>query len=264
MTNLELKQYIDEIKAEFLKKNEYVLKFAKIRKVKSPSKSYAAAGFDFYIPEDLTIKDFTKNVGIYVNDNLTNKRECYSPLFLLKNSDDGRELWVKFYQDYGTKEIKYFNCNSGKTIIPEWNKWIENEHTYVKSIDLMTNEKILIPSGIHVNLPKNIFLKVDNKSGVCTKRGLVAGACITEGTLIETNKGKFSVETLTKEFCEQNEILIKTKLSDGTFGFKKCDGFKCTGEVETINVKFDDNTEVNGALDHIICYNNGWTTLEAI
>lgn len=269
MTNLELKKYIDDIKEEFLskvdnKEVEYKLNFAKVREVKSPCKSYDAAGWDFYVPENLTIKDFTKNVGIYVNDNLVNKTDVMSPTFLLKNADDKRELWIKFYQDRKTKEIKYFNCNSGLTIIPEWNAWIEHEHTYVKSIDLNTNEKILIPSGIHVNLPKNIFLKVDNKSGIASKRGLICGACIAEGSLIETNKGKFSVETLTKEFCDQNEILIKTKLADGSFGYKKCDGFRCTGEVETVNVKFDDGTEVTGATDHIICNNNGWHSLESI
>ena len=185
MTNLELKKYIDNVREEFLskvnnKEVEYKLNFAKVRDVKSPCKSYDAAGWDFYVPENLNIKDFTKNVGIYVNDNLVNKTEVMSPTFLLKNDDDKRELWIKFYQDKETKEIKYFNCNSRLTIIPEWNAWIEHEHTYVKSIDLDTNEKILIPSGIHVNLPKNIFLKVDNKSGIASKRGLICGANIID------------------------------------------------------------------------------------
>jgi dUTP pyrophosphatase len=156
------------------------LNFTKVREVKSPCKSYDAAGWDFYVPENLNIKDFTKNVGIYVNDNLVNKTDVMSPTFLLQNADDKRELWIKFYQDRETKEIKYFNCNSGMTIISEWNAWIEHEHTYVKSIDLDTNEKILIPSGIHVNLPKNIFLKVDNKSGIASKRGLICGANIID------------------------------------------------------------------------------------
>jgi dUTP pyrophosphatase len=186
MTNLELKKYIDDVKEELFsrvdnKELEYKLNFAKVREVKSPCKSYDAAGWDFYVPENLNIKDFTKNVGIYVNDNLVNKTDVMSPTFLLQNADDKRELWIKFYQDRETKEIKYFNCNSGMTIISEWNAWIEHEHTYVKSIDLDTNEKILIPSGIHVNLPKNIFLKVDNKSGVASKRGLICGANIIDG-----------------------------------------------------------------------------------
>lgn len=267
MTNLELKKYIDDeiARIEGTKFGvEYKLNFYKAREVKSPCKSYEAAGWDFYVPENLNITDFTKNVGIYVNDNLVNKREQYVPAFLLKNKNDNRELWIKFYLDVETKEIKYYNCKSGLTIIPEWNSWIEDPNTVVKSIILNMNEKILIPSGIHVNLPENIFLKVDNKSGVCSKRSLITGACIAEGSLIETNKGKFSVETLTKEFCDQNKILIKTKLADGSFGYKKCDGFRCTGEVETVNVKFDDGTEVTGATDHIICNNNGWHSLESI
>ncbi len=189
MTNVELKKYIDDKLAELSGHSckcgsecscdektdlstEYKLNFAKVRAVKSPCKSYEAAGWDFYVPENLNIKDFTKNIGIYVNDNLVKKTDVKSPSFLLKNLDDGRELWIKFYQDNATKEIKYFNCNSGMTIISEWNAWIENPRTIVKSIDLDTNEKILIPSGIHVNLPKNVFLKVENKSGVASKRGL--------------------------------------------------------------------------------------------
>ena len=183
MTNLELKKYIDDEIARIAGTKfgvEYKLNFYKAREVKSPCKSYEAAGWDFYVPENLNIKAFTKNVGIYVNDNLVNKREQYSPAFLLKNKKDNRELWIKFYLDVDTKEIKYYNCNSGLTIIPEWNSWIEDPDTVVKSIDLTMNEKILIPSGIHVNLPENVFLKVDNKSGVCSKRALIAGACIID------------------------------------------------------------------------------------
>jgi dUTP pyrophosphatase len=151
-----------------------------VRDVKSPCKSYEAAGWDFYVPENLNIKDFTKNIGIYVNENLVNKNNIMSPIFLVKNRDDNRELWIRFYKDNATNEIKYYNCNSGLTIIPEWNAWIENPRTIVKSIDLSTAEKILIPSGIHVNLPKNVFLKVDNKSGVCSKRALICGANIID------------------------------------------------------------------------------------
>lgn len=242
----------------------YVLEFAKVREVKSPEKAWNAAGWDFYVPTNLRITDFTKNIGIYYNEYLVRKSDVTSPTFLLKNKNDNKELWIKFFLDRETNKIRYINCNSGKVIIEEWNSWIENENTFVKSIDLEFGEKVLIPSGIHVKLPENVFLKAENKSGIASKRGLIFGACIAEGSLIETNKGKFRVEILTKEFCEQNNILIKTKLPDGTFGYKKCDGFRCTGEVETINVKFDNGTEVTGSTDHVISYNNKWVSLATI
>lgn len=171
MTKDEIKEYIDNLFASKGLNQEFILEFAKVRDVKSPQKSYDAAGWDFYVPENLNITDFTKNIGIYVNENLVKKQDVKSPKFLLKNKSDNRELWIQFYKDQ-EGNIKYINCNSGLTIIEEWNHWIENKDTVVISIDLEFGEKILIPSGIHVNLPKNVFLKVDNKSGVASKRGL--------------------------------------------------------------------------------------------
>jgi len=179
MTKEEIKTYINEQLANAGLNQEFVLEFAKVRDVKAPQKSYEAAGWDFYVPENLNITDFTKNVGIYVNDNLVKKQDVKSPSFLIRNKNDNRELWIKFYKDEdGT--IKYLNCNSGLTIIPEWNKWIEDKDTVVVSIDLNFGEKILIPSGIHVNLPKNVYLKVENKSGIASKRGLIFGADVID------------------------------------------------------------------------------------
>ena len=172
MTKEEIKAYIDELFASQGLNKEFKLEVAKGRNVKTPQKSYDAAGWDFYVPENLNITDFTKNVGIYVNENLVKKQDIRSPKFLLKNKNDQRELWIQFYKD-SNGSIKYINCNSGLTIIEEWNHWIENKDTVVASIDLEFGEKILIPSGIHVNLPKNVYLKVENKSGIASKRGLI-------------------------------------------------------------------------------------------
>lgn len=154
----------------------YILEFAKIREVKSPEKAWNAAGWDFYVPTDLCITEFTKNWKIYVNDTLVNKSNIVSPAFQIQNKNDFKELWVRFYFDKTLSKIRYINCNSGKTIIEEWNRWIEDPNTVVRSIDLETNEKILIPSGIHVKLPENVFLKAENKSGIASKRGLIFGA----------------------------------------------------------------------------------------
>lgn len=70
-------------------------------------------------------------------------------------------------------------------------------HT-VKTIILEPHERILIPSGIYVKLPKKHALIANNKSGVATKTGLVVGACVVDEkfqgeilmSLINTSKKK--------------------------------------------------------------------------
>ena len=51
-----------------MKEQEFKLKVVKVKEVNLPTKSYAAAGFDFYIPTNLHITDFTKNAEIYANN----------------------------------------------------------------------------------------------------------------------------------------------------------------------------------------------------
>lgn len=46
----------------------------------------------------------------------------------------------------------------------------------LKGLLIQPGEDILIPSGIHVNIPKGYELTVMNKSGVCTKLKLIVGA----------------------------------------------------------------------------------------
>ena len=109
-----------------MKTTEYKLELTKVREVKTPAKAWDAAGWDFFVPTDLNITDFTKNIGIYFNDNLILKREVYSPAFLIKNTEDNRELWIKFYKDV-KGNTKYYNCNSNLEISPNFNSWIENK-----------------------------------------------------------------------------------------------------------------------------------------
>lgn len=49
-----------------------------------------------------------------------------------------------------------------------------------KAIHLPPGDSILIPSGIHVNIPKGYALIAMNKSGVATRKGLVVGACVID------------------------------------------------------------------------------------
>ena len=246
MTKEEIQTYINEQIASIGLNQEYKLEFAKIRQVKSPQKSYDAAGWDFYVPENLNITDFTKNFGIYSNENLVRKQDAQSPAFLIKNKNDNRELWIKFKKD-DKGNIVYINCNSGLQIIPEWNKWIEDKNTVVMSIDLAFGEKILIPSGIHVNLPKNVYLKVENKSGVASKRGLIFGADVIDqdyqgemhinlinvcNNISIINAGDKIVQMLalfqpimreTKEYSSIDELYKNKKSERGSDGFGSTD-----------------------------------------
>lgn len=47
-------------------------------------------------------------------------------------------------------------------------------------ITIGQNQSALIPSGIHVNIPKGWALIAFNKSGVATKKGLIVGACVVD------------------------------------------------------------------------------------
>ena len=48
-----------------------------------------------------------------------------------------------------------------------------NGHGYLVDIILHPNESILIPSGIHITLPKGYCLKFDNKSGIASKKQII-------------------------------------------------------------------------------------------
>lgn len=50
----------------------------------------------------------------------------------------------------------------------------------VKEIVLNPGDSVLIPSGIHVKIPKGYALVYMNKSGVATKKNLQVGACVVD------------------------------------------------------------------------------------
>ena len=50
----------------------------------------------------------------------------------------------------------------------------------VCGIKLKSNKRVLIPSGIHVKLPKNTALIAFNKSGIAHKSGLIVGSCVVD------------------------------------------------------------------------------------
>jgi dUTP pyrophosphatase len=55
-----------------------------------------------------------------------------------------------------------------------------NIHEYPGHIFIPPKNSILIPSGIHVNIPKDSALIAFNKSGVAVKKGLDVGASVVD------------------------------------------------------------------------------------
>lgn len=217
------------------------------------------AGWDFFVPNDLTLGDFFNNSAAFINEFVEAYTEDLPVRFLVNHNGEIRRYG--FYAINNTSiGIKYYKYDGNVFKVDEISELLTMK---VEEIVILPGGKILIPSGIHVNLPKNVFLNAENKSGIASKRGLLRGACVTGDTLIETNKGKFKASDLTKEFCENNNILIKSwnGLSK-TYVYKKCDGFRITNEIECVKITFNDDSEICGSYDHCILTESGWKDLE--
>ena len=71
-----------------MKSEEFELKVFKCRDVKTPTKAWDAAGWDFYIPENLSIFDFAESYKAYLDDSVIYDKNLiyYIPLiFYLKS-----------------------------------------------------------------------------------------------------------------------------------------------------------------------------------
>ncbi len=143
---------------------EYKLKIFKCRKVKTPTKSWNAAGWDFYIPEDLKIGDFMNSYKSYLDDSIVREKSEYIvPLkFYVNHNDDV----IKVNIELQYKENGYEFC----VITDKELKYDEIKNDLILKIELLPHASINIPSGIHVNLPENVFLQAANKSGIASKR----------------------------------------------------------------------------------------------
>ena len=171
------------------------LKIFKCRNVKTPNKSWEAAGWDFYIPENLSIFDFAKNYKTYLDSSvINNEKILYTiPLiFYLKSKRTVGEFKCRLYLDWNENTKEYVFKIGEYTDSNEWKifdfnelnveiiKWITEDDTVISRIEIEPHAKILTPSGIHVNLPEGIFLKAENKSGIASKRGLIFGASVVD------------------------------------------------------------------------------------
>lgn len=106
------------------------LKFTKIRGVKSPTRATpGSAGFDLYVPYDLTRIDMNK-----------------------------------------TMEITKCNIRVDTSL----------ENGTVTNIVTSPGESCVVPSGIKVNVPKGYVLKIENRSSIAARKGLLVGACIID------------------------------------------------------------------------------------
>lgn len=61
---------------------------------------------------------------------------------------------------------------------PTLNSWNFREDS--KEIILLPQQRVLIPSGIHVKVPQGFALIAFNKSGISTAKGLVVGGCVVD------------------------------------------------------------------------------------
>lgn len=74
-------------------------------------------------------------------------------------------------------------------------------------ISLYPGESVLIPIGIHVNVPENHALIAFNKSGVAAKRNLVIGACvIDEDYMGEVHVDIKNVGNTIQDLCPGDKI----------------------------------------------------------
>ena len=122
---------------------------------------------------------------------------------------------------------------------------------------LKPQQAILIPSGIKVDVPQGYALIAFNKSGIATKKQLIAGACISADTYIKTNKGLFKAIELTKDFIQKNEILIYSyNLESKNFEYKTFDGFRKSNISKSYKITLENNKTFIVSENHFILDEN--------
>ena len=191
-----------------------MLKYLKTRQVIQPSIAHpnSDAGIDFFIPE-------------------------FNIQFLQRLSQCNNDLTV-----YVTTQ-KYKQINE---LLDYKQHIFKSIQIYVNNVDLnqirlQPHQRILIPSGIHVDVPLGYALIAFNKSGVCTKTGLIVGACVVDHgyqgqvhiSLINTNNTRLKIQENMKavqfvlipigdnelQKCNSLQQLYNTTSKRGTGGF---------------------------------------------
>lgn len=207
--------------------NRPSIRYTRVRKVKPLARANSGdAGLDFFFPEDLTVNQLLEKqaeqvLNIYGGLEFTVGKDTWAPGLVGQN-------------DY--------------------------THLYDQPIDAVTirpHARILIPSGIRVLLePKQSMFMAANKSGVCTKKGLIFGAEIVDSpytgevhiSLINTSNSNVTLkpgekvvqfihvpifDTEPEEIPQQlYEDMAKNWGTRGDKGFGSSDGVKLSLEDE--------------------------------
>lgn len=77
-----------------------------------------------------------------------------------------------------TRDVKSPNRGTSQSAGIDF--YIPNDWNGGQEMHLQPGGKILIPSGIKVNVPAGYALIAFNKSGVASKKGLIVGACVID------------------------------------------------------------------------------------
>lgn len=93
-------------------------------------------------------------------------RKVKSPEYAHIKSDAGIDFFIPQFNDEFINDL--MNKNNNNIQIQDGN------------IIILPHQRILIPSGIYVNVPHNRALIANNKSGIATKLGLIYGASVID------------------------------------------------------------------------------------
>lgn len=209
--------------------NRPSIRYTRVRKVKPLVRANSGdAGLDFFFPEDLTVNQLLEKQAEQVLN-------TYGLEFTV-----GKDTWAHgWVHGLGQNDPLYL---------------------YDQPIDAVTirpHARILIPSGIRVLLePKQSMFMAANKSGVCTKKGLIFGAEIVDSpytgevhiSLINTSNSNVTLkpgekvvqfihvpifDTEPEEIPQQlYEDMAKNWGTRGDKGFGSSDGVKLSLEDE--------------------------------
>ena len=253
-----------------MKEQEFKLKVVKVKEVNLPTKSYAAAGFDFYIPTNLHITDFTKNAEIYENKYILPEAEkdyvFSNSKFILTDDSIYIEVQFALAADKQSFVYKLGKSSAGypfKNAV-EVATWVESPSTRIAAIEILPGGKVLIPSGIKANLPHGVYLKAENKSGISSKRGLIFGASVVDedyqgeihiclinptNTSAKIVAGEKIIQFLPCFSPNMNEVVEyddEEKLFENTKSERGSDGFGSTDtKINQDPTKSFSNTETN-------------------
>lgn len=253
-----------------MKEQEFKLKVVKVKEVNLPTKSYAAAGFDFYIPTNLHITDFTKNAEIYENKYILPEAEkdyvFSNSKFILTDDSIYIEVQFALVADKQSFVYKLGKSSAGYPFknAAEVATWVESPSTRIAAIEILPGGKVLIPSGIKANLPHGVYLKAENKSGISSKRGLIFGASVVDedyqgeihiclinptNTSAKIVAGEKIIQFLPCFSPNMNEVVEfddEEKLFENTKSERGSDGFGSTDtKINQDPTKSFSNTETN-------------------